>query len=193
VLPELRAWRDHRRLDDLFGVAIQAPKGAGFEDLVESKPLAGVTVRAMETQGQVYAAQTDGMGAFAFHSLPAGTYKVRAALPVGLTPLTSDASADVTGEGSGCALGQAAKPDGRIEGMVVDTAGQPMRGFVTIQPSDPQEAAEARRRGGLPGYDVAADGRFVLNAAYFSHSRDSESIGGADPLVRAGRPRPARA
>jgi hypothetical protein len=162
VLPELRAWRDHRRLDDLFGVVLQAPKGSGFDDLVESKPLAGVTAQAMGTHGQSYAAQTDAMGAFSFQSLPAGTYKVRAALPVGLTLLSSDASADVTGEGSGCALSQSAKPDGQIEGMVVDAAGKPMRGFVTIQPSHPQEAAEARRRGGLPGYDVAADGRFVL-------------------------------
>lgn len=117
VLPELRAWRDHRRLDDLFGVVIQAPKGAGWEDLVESKPLAGVTVHAMETAGQSYAAQTDAMGAFAFHSLPAGTYKVRADLPAGLTLPSSDASANVTGEGPGCELSQWAKPDGRIEGM----------------------------------------------------------------------------
>lgn len=162
VLPELRAWRDHKRLDDLFGVVIQAPKGAGFADLVESKPLAGVTVQAMGSRGQWYAAHTDAIGAFSFESLPAGTYKVSAALPVGLTLLSNDASAEVTGEGSGCALNQSAKPDGQIEGTVVDAAGKPMRGFVTIQPSDPQEAAEATRRGGLPGYDIAADGRFVL-------------------------------
>jgi hypothetical protein len=162
VLPELRAWRDHRRLDDLFGAVLQAPKGSRFDDLVESKPLAGVKVQAMGAHGQSYAAQTDAMGAFAFHSLPAGTYKVRADLPVGLTLWSSDASADVAGEGSGCALSQSAKSDGRIEGMVVDPLGKPMRGFVTIQPSDPQEAAEARRRGGLPGDDVTADGRFVL-------------------------------
>jgi hypothetical protein len=76
--------------------------------------------------------------------------------------LCGDASADVTADGSGCALSLTAKPDGRIEGMVVDAEGKPMRGFVTILPSDPQEAAEARRRGGLPGCDITADGRFVL-------------------------------
>lgn len=162
VLPELRAWRDHRRLDDLFGVVLQAPKGSGFDDLVESKPLAGVTVQAIGMYGQSYSAQTDAMGAFAFPSLPAGMYMVRADLPVGLMLLSGDASADVAGEGSACALSRSAKPDGRIEGIVVDATGKPMRGFVTIQPSDPQEAAEARRRGGLPGYDVAADGLFVL-------------------------------
>jgi hypothetical protein len=162
VLPELRAWRDHRRLDDLFGAVIQAPKGSGFDDLVESKPLAGVAVHAMGTRGDSYSAQTDAMGAFAFPSLPAGTYKVHSDLPVGFTILSGDLITDVTGGGAGCRLSQSVKPDGRIEGIVVDSAGKPMRGFVTIQPSDPHEAAEARRRGGLPGYNVAADGRFVL-------------------------------
>jgi hypothetical protein len=92
----------------------------------------------------------------------------------------SEASVEVTQEGSGCALTQAARPDGQIEGIVVDAAGNPVRGFVTLLPADPQEAAEARRRGGLPGADVAADGHFML------------------PLLPAGRyrltfhPRPAQ-
>jgi hypothetical protein len=162
VLPELRAWRDHRRPDDLFGVVIQAPRGSGFGDLVESKPMASVTVRALGTNGQSSATRTDAMGAFAFRSLPLGTYKIRTDLPAGFALLSSKASADVREEGSGCELEQAAKPDGRIDGTVVDAAGKPMRGFITIQPSDPREAAEARRHGGLPSYDVQPNGRFVL-------------------------------
>jgi hypothetical protein len=52
VLPELRAWRDHRGLNDLFGVVIQAPKGSRFDDLLESKPLAGVTVLSAKVRCQ---------------------------------------------------------------------------------------------------------------------------------------------
>lgn len=162
VLPELRAWRDHKRLDDLFGAVLQAPRGAGYGDLIESKTLAGVTVRATEANGRRYGAMTDAMGAFAFPTLPAGTYKVQFDLPSGLISIPAEMSADLVVDGSGCALTQAARPDGRIEGVVVDGMGNAKRGFVTIQPADPQEASDARRRGGLPGDEVGADGKFVL-------------------------------
>jgi hypothetical protein len=161
LLRELRAWRDHERLDDLFGVVLQAPRGTGYEDLVESKPLAGVTVHAIGTHGTSYAASTDALGAYAFAVLPAEAYRVHTETPAGLVVQSQLASAEVTGEGSGCSLDQSAKPDGQIEGTVVDAAGKAMQGFVTLQPADPREAVEALRHGGLPGYD-ATDGRFVL-------------------------------
>ncbi len=162
MLRELRAWRDHQRLDDVFGAVLQEPVGGGYADLVESKPLSGVTVRAAGADGRESSTTTGPDGAYAFPVLPPGSYVIRAEAPPGLALLAREEKADVREDGSGCAVDQSTKPDGRIAGVVVDTAGNLQPGFVTIQPADPGQAEEARRRGGLPGYEVGSDGKFVL-------------------------------
>ena len=161
VLGQLRAMRDHQHLPDLFGTVLREPAGSGYGDLVDSQALAGVPVQVTGSSGRSWSATTDQYGAYAFAGLAPGAYQVRAGIPAGLALLPRPGTATVT-EGSGCRLDLSAKPDGRIEGMVVDSAGKAMSGFVTIQPSRPEEAAAAVRRGGLPGDEIGRDGKFVL-------------------------------
>jgi hypothetical protein len=159
---ELRALRDHKPLDDLFGTFLLAPKGLRLEDRVNAKPLAGVSVQLTGLSGASYSSQTDSQGVYTFSGLIGGTYQVRAEGQIGLTLLSGPVSLDLGLEALGCRLNTLARPDGQIQGTVVDAAGRPVEGFVSIQPSDPAEAADAVRRGGMPGYNTRADGRFLL-------------------------------
>jgi len=161
VLPELRAVRDRKRPDDIFGTIGAAPAGAGWEALTETQPLAGVPVRATGSSGRSFSSRTDTRGAYAFPSLPAGTYRIEPDLPQGFEP-SDPRTAEVTTDGAACRIDHFGRPDGRIEGTVVDSKGNAIPGFVTIEPADPVEAAAARKRGGMPGYDAGADGKFSL-------------------------------
>ena len=154
ALRELRATRDHTRLDDIFGTIGMAPRISGYEDLTESQPLPKVTVRATSSAGKTVSVETDDHGAYAFSSLPAGIYSIDPDLPPGFArsqPFTVDNSA------GGCRVDHFARSDGRVEGTVVDGSGTPVAGFVTIELYDPSQ-----RRGGLPGTDVGPDGKFNL-------------------------------
>jgi len=162
ILPQLRAMRDHQRPDDIFGTIGMAPKGNGWDSLPDTQPLAAVPVRAIAGRGVTFTTQTDGSGAYAFPSLPAGTYTIAPDLPGGFAQMRTPLTADVRTAGAACRIDQFARPDGQITGTVVDATGKPISGFVTIQPADPDEAAAAQRRGGLPGYGVHADGKFSL-------------------------------
>ena len=162
VLRELRAMQDHKRFDDIFGTIGGAPRGTGWEDLTESQPLAGVPVRAIASSGVSFSTQTDARGAYAFPSLPAGTYTIAPDMPSGFartpTPLT-----DVRADGAACRVDTFARPDGLIAGTVVDAAGKGIPGFVTVQPADPAEAAAAQRHGGMTGSGAGPDGKFSLS------------------------------
>jgi hypothetical protein len=161
VLRELRAARDRTRPDDVFGTIGTAPRGARFEDLMDSQPLAGVPVRATGSNGISFSTKTDDRGVYAFSSLPPGAYGIELDLPPGFAraaPVAAEASAGR----AACRVDSFASPDGRIEGTVVDSTGKALAGFVTIQPADPLEAAAAQRGGGLPGYDTGPDGKFSL-------------------------------
>jgi hypothetical protein len=161
VLRELRAMRDRMRPDDVFGTIGIAPNGSGYEDLTNSQPLAGVTVRAVGSNGASFSTQTDTRGAYAFSMLPAGTYGITLELSPGFER-SAPVTAEVSGGGGACRVDNFAKPDGRIAGTVVGKSGKTVVGFVTIEPADPAEAAAARKRGGLPGDDAGADGKFAL-------------------------------
>jgi hypothetical protein len=158
ALREFRAVRDRKSMDDMFGTIGAAARGASLEDWLETKPLANIEVRATSL-GKSYSTRTDSLGAYAFTSLPAGTYQVDPDLPKGFVRW-APAIVDVSG-GVACRLDQFAIADGQIEGTVVDSAGNPIAGFVTIQHSGPAEAA-ARQRGGLPGDEAGPDGKFSL-------------------------------
>jgi hypothetical protein len=162
VLRELRAMRDHKLLDDIFGTIGMAPKGNGWEALTETQPLAGVAVRAIAGNGASFSTQTDGRGAYAFTSLPSGMYTVEPGFPTGLGRPYEPLTADVRASGAACRVDSFVRPDGQITGMVVDASGKGIPGFVTIQPADPAEAAIAQRRGGMPGYGALLDGKFSL-------------------------------
>jgi hypothetical protein len=161
VLPELRAIRDRKRPDDLFGTIGAAPEGSGWEALTETQPLAGVPVRATGSSGRSFSSGTDSRGAYAFPSLPAGTYRIEADLPQGFER-PQPRTAEVILDGAACRIDSFASPDGRIEGTVVDSNANPVVGLVTLEPADPVEAAAARKRGGMPGDDAGADGKFSL-------------------------------
>jgi hypothetical protein len=162
VLRELRALRDHLRADDVFGTIDAAPKGVRFEDLTGAEPLAGVPVRAIASNGVSFSTMTNDRGVYAFPALPAGIFTIEADLPAGFARPSPSSLAEVASGGMACRLDIFARPDGRIAGTVVDSAGRPASGFVTIEPADPVEAAAARVRGGLPGDRVGANGRFSL-------------------------------
>jgi hypothetical protein len=162
VLRELRAMRDHKRLDDIFGTIGMAPKGNGWDDLPETQPLVGVPVRAVAGNGASFSTQTDGRGAYAFPSLPSGKYTVEPGFPTGFGRPYEPLAADVRAGGAACRVDSFVRPDGQITGMVVDVSGKAIPGFVTIQPADPAEAAAAQRGGGMPGYDAGLDGKFSL-------------------------------
>lgn len=168
LLRELRAIRDGARVDDLFGTIGIGPTGAGYEDLAETRPLPDVSVRIIESAGTVFSVRTDEHGAYAFSSLPRGTYRIEPDLPAGLStwqakpekPLSIDIDGK-DGTGAGCQVDIFSRPDGQIAGTVLDATGKGVPGFITIQPADPREAEIARRHGGLPGCDTE-DGNFLL-------------------------------
>ena len=168
LLRELRAIRDGARVDDLFGTIGIGPNGAGYGDLVETRPLPDVSVRIVGDKGTVFSARTDERGAYAFSSLPPATYRIEPELPSGLStwasrtgrPLVIEID-DKDGTGAGCRVDLLTRPDGQISGTVLDATGKGVPGFVTIRPADPKEAEIARRHGGLPGFDTE-DGNFSL-------------------------------
>jgi len=168
LLRELRTIRDGARVDDLFGTIGIGPNGAGFDDLAETHPLPDVSVRIIWGAGAVFSVRTDEHGAYAFPSLPLGTYRIEPDLPAGLStwqsktgkPLAIDID-DKDGTGAGCQVDIFSRPDGQISGTVLDATGKGVPGFITIQPADPKEAEIARRHGGLRGCDTE-DGNFLL-------------------------------
>jgi hypothetical protein len=165
TLHELRAMPR----DKLFGTIGILAGGGDLGAWIESQPLPGVQVRATDNKGQSFATQTDDRGAYAFASLPPGSYKIEPQLPKGFAqplPLTAEVSA-----GGAWRVDHFAISDGRIEGTVVDLAGNPVAGFITIQPADPVEAFAARQRGGFPGYDAGPDGKFLLPNLPAGHYR----------------------
>jgi hypothetical protein len=167
VLKQLRAIRDRGHGFDLFGTVFVLPKGAGAGDQIESQPLDRVPVRAVGSHGSLFSTVTDQHGVYFFAWLPPDTYRLEQDLPAGFTiagnppdPLKI-APSDKQVAGFACNLDVYAKPDGQISGIVVDLAGRGVPGFLTLEPTDPKEAAAARQHGGLPG-DETADGHFAL-------------------------------
>jgi hypothetical protein len=166
VIRQLRALQNSRRVDDLFGTIGTAPKGAGYDDLIETTPLAEIRVRVIGSRTPERSTTTDREGVYSFQSLPSDTYRVEVELPAGMSTWQRNRGETITvqifSEGlSGCRTDLFARPDGRISGWVVDDTGNGLAGFVTIKPADPKEAEAASRRGGLMGY-TTEDGYFTL-------------------------------
>jgi hypothetical protein len=164
----LRAIRDTGHGFDLVGTVFVVPKGAGYADQVESRPLEGVPVRAIGSHGGLFSTVTDSHGAYSFDWLPPDTYNLEETLPSGLALAQGAApqpfviaAADKQVSNFGCLVNVFVRPDCQISGTVVDATGARVPGFVTLEPADPKEAAAARQRGGLPG-DETEDGNFKL-------------------------------
>jgi hypothetical protein len=151
----------------LFGVIGIAPRGNGYEDLIESKTLSGVKVSAVDSAGRVYSATSGEQGVYLLNSLPAGTYRLEIDLPAGLSTWQKDSGQPIVipvGNDQnlrGCAVDVLARADGRISGVVINTDGKAVAGFLTIISADPKESEASRQRGGLQGFSTE-DGKFLL-------------------------------
>ena len=164
---QLRALRDGRAVDALFGTIGVGPRGAGYSDLVESKPLADVPVRAIGSDKVAYSTRTDQEGVYSFAILPAGEYTVKVDLPKGYSTwqrnrgeLEKVKISDSSGAG-GCIVNVFSRPDGRISGMVVDNDGKGVAGFISMESVDPKQAETDSVRGGLSASEIE-DGSFKL-------------------------------
>lgn len=164
VIRQLRALRDQRAIDTLFGSVGIGPTGAGYEDLIETKTLANVSVRVIDSNKREYTKKTDSEGIYSFSSLPPDKYTIEVDLPAGLSTWQRNSGKTYTveiKENANCRANLFGRPDGRIAGIVMSEQGKMLAGFVTIRPADPKEAEVANRRGGLPGY-TTEDGTFTL-------------------------------
>lgn len=166
VIRQLRTLKKGSDVDDLFGMIGTAPRGVGYDDLVETKALADIRVRVIGSRGPERSTTTDRDGVYSFQALPSDTYRVEVDVPAGMSTWQRNRGETVTVQIdterlAGCRTDLFARPDGLISGRVVDDTGQGVAGFVTIQPADPKEAEAASRRGGLPGY-TTEDGNFTL-------------------------------
>ena len=164
VIRQLRALRDQRAIDTLFGSIGIGPTGVGFEDLIDAKTLANVPVRAIDGNKREYTTTTDSEGIYSFKSLPPDKYTIEVDLPAGLSTWQRNTGESYTVEikdGANCRADLFGRPDGRIAGVVMSAKGKRLAGFVTIRPADAKEAEAANRRGGLPGF-TTEDGTFTL-------------------------------
>lgn len=164
VIRQLRNVRDRRAIDTLFGAIGVGPTGASFQDLVDAKTLANVPVRVIDSNKREYSTKTDSEGVYSFNSLPPDKYTIEVDLPAGLSTWQRNEGKPFTieiKENAHCRADLFARPDGRIAGIVRNSNGKALAGFVTIRPADPKEAEVANRRGGLPGY-TTEDGTFTL-------------------------------
>jgi hypothetical protein len=163
LMRQLRATSNKSEPATLFGMIGTRPRGAGYKDLIESKTLAGVRVRAVGSAGPEYSATSDEQGVYSFEWLPSDSYRLEVDLPKGLSTWQDEIWKPLmipignTEETRGCSVDVFAKPAGRISGVVVDAKDKPVAGFVTIISADPAD----RRRGGLPGF-TTDDGNFRL-------------------------------
>ncbi len=133
LLPELRAIRDGKRADSLFGVLrrAQEPWG-GASDPKFNEPLVGRTIH-LSSGEEGYEAKTDSEGNYSFSGLPAGEYSVSADLPPNLvlgefilrSPMPPiKVAPNACGEYDLNAL-----PTGRITGRVLAPDGNDMGGW----------------------------------------------------------------
>ena len=150
----------------LFGMIGMAPRGNGYEDLIESKTLSGVNVRAVASAGAVYSATSDEQGVYSFKWLPPETYRIEIDLPAGLSTWQKDSGQPLVipiGNDPhlrGCTMDVFARPDGRISGAVVDTDGKGVAGIITLIPANIKQADVGRQLVGLD--NTTESGKFLL-------------------------------
>lgn len=163
IIRELRAVRDGKRRASLFGTIGIGPQGAGDEDRIESKGLAGIRVRAIGSNVLAHTTTTNEQGAYSFAWLFPDTYRLEVDWPPGLSTRQPNSSKPLTvqiGSGLGCRADVFARPEGQISGVVVDSTGRAVAGVVTIKPADPKEAEAAGRFG--PRLSCSTeDGKFL--------------------------------
>jgi hypothetical protein len=151
VLRELRALRDRRPVDSLFGtVSLLSPLTEPWLlSLTKMRLLADVSVRVTDSEGRVRSTTTNELGVYAFEWLPPESYRIEQDLPAGLRALSQGADKALTvdlREENATLIGF--RPDIRtrsekvISGTVANSQG---RGGYTA--SQPLSASEQNQRG----------------------------------------------
>jgi hypothetical protein len=147
----------------IFGFVGIPPWDPRIESAYQTKPLDRIPIRAIGAAG-TFETKTSPDGAYAFHDLPPGKYRVEAVLPSGLT--TGEAAFGRSGppleigpRTRGCQANIRALPDGRISGVVVNGTGEPRRAYVAaIRVDDRPESP----LGAISSHTTSGDGRFTL-------------------------------
>ena len=121
LVRELRAIRDGRSVDSLFGTVTLLPGGLVRFAETNVRPLADISVRVIDSSGFVRSTKTDERGVYAFEWLPPDAYRIEQDLPAGLKVLWEGAeqklAVDLTDEDAtpiGCRADIRARPDEQI-------------------------------------------------------------------------------
>ncbi len=166
TIQQYRAKRAGITAPSLFGLVTRVPQDARIEGLGSHTPVAGITMRIRGNAGMEFTSSTSIDGVYEFRSLPPDTYELEPLLPATLTTrerATQKAVRVTIENAKTCEQNVQVFADGVISGQAVTPAGEPLEGFLTIEPADAAEREAARKRGGLPGFETGADGRFELS------------------------------
>jgi hypothetical protein len=131
VLPQLRAMRDRTKVASLYGrlERVQQPYTGTWQESF-NQPL-GKTILHIKSKSNEFQTQTDANGVYAFYDVPAGEYRVSAALPHGLEiaqAILSDPVNPLKLPARACyEYNVEAFPTGRIAGSVLGPDGVPLR------------------------------------------------------------------
>jgi hypothetical protein len=143
-LRELRAIREGRPVDSIFGTVSLLPPVGQRLSLINMRPLADVSVRVTDSEGRVRSTKTDERGVYAFEWLPPESYRIEQELPAGLWALFEQVgkalTVDLTDKYAvriGCRADIRASSEKEVSGMVADSQGQ--SGFMALQPSNASE------------------------------------------------------
>jgi hypothetical protein len=164
LLRQLRSIRDGNGKATLRGL-LGVPDQSQGQRYWLIQPLADIRVKAIGAKGE-FAATTDAEGVFEFSSLPEDTYQLEPALqpPFGMDMRVQERlKVEVKSAGDTCTQTIVAQWDGSIAGKIEDSAGNPLSGFLLVQPilGETPDDGPPRGGGGL-GIDVGDDGKFEL-------------------------------
>jgi hypothetical protein len=166
LIQQLQARKSALLAASVFGEVKRMPQDARVEGKEKEEPLAGIKIRVLGSNGVQFLTESDSGGAYEFQNLPPDTYEVLPLLPSGLNTreqLSKEPLKVAVQSGTSCQRDIWVYPDGRITGRIITPDGQPVPGFVTVEPADPEERRASIQRGGLPGFDTGSDARFELN------------------------------
>jgi hypothetical protein len=130
ALEQVRAEKEGKRNSVVYGTLLRtSDSGVGIVDEDYVRPLPGVIVK-FQSGNKSFAAKTDAHGAYAFDTLPKGTYSISADLPPTLKlaePLSKDLPVFEMPDRSCYENLITAMPTGQISGRVIAPDGTPLR------------------------------------------------------------------
>lgn len=160
LIPQLRARRKGEPTSTLFGLVALQPRPHYQFEPVPIDALRGIEVKAIGTNVE-FVSVTDSYGVFDFKDLPNDSYVIEPSLsdPLSSKELLQHMRPISVQNGSSCEYDIWAQWNGRIAGRVIDRAGKPVRGFVTLDYVEPKKMSGAMQTG-VGGFTTGDDGRF---------------------------------